>query len=251
MTQPRPVALVTGGTRRVGLATASALARAGLDLIVTYRSKPEEAEAARRDLESLGAAVRTEQVDLEDLDATGAWAEGLAGSLPRVDVVVHNASSYDRTPLKGLSPAQLMAAYTVNAAGPALISRAFAPLLSRSPLPGGGAIVAMADMHVLGRPRRDLLAYSMSKAALVEMVRALARELAPKVRVNAVAPGVVAWPDSGPESDEEARAAYLKRVPLARAGTPEEAAEVVRWLALDAPYTTGEIIRVDGGRWLA
>ena len=91
----------------------------------------------------------------------------------------------------------------------------------------------------------------MSKAAIVEMVRSLARELAPQVRVNGVAPGVVAFPESGPDADEKAQQAYLRRVPLGRSGTPEDAAEMVRWLALDATYVTGEVIRLDGGRWLA
>jgi pteridine reductase len=113
-------------------------------------------------------------------------------------------------------------------------------------------MVAMCDIHALGEhglPRsHEYLAYAMSKAALAEMVRSLARELAPRVRVNAVAPGVAAWPESGRESDKAAQQAYLSKVPLARAGTPEECAEVVRWLALEATYLTGEIIRFDGGR---
>jgi pteridine reductase len=109
----------------------------------------------------------------------------------------------------------------------------------------------MVDMHALGRPRMGMSAYAMSKAALVEMVRSLARELAPAVRVNGVAPGVVAWPESGYEADRAMQQRYLERVPMKRAGTPEDAAGAVRWLALEAPYVTGEIIRVDGGRWLA
>ena len=91
---------------------------------------------------------------------------------------------------------------------------------------------------------------AMSKAALAEMVRTLAVAFAPKVRVNAVAPGVVAWPESGYESDEAAQRVYLSRVPMGRAGTPEDAAEAVRWLALDAAYTTGHTLRIDGGRSL-
>ncbi|MBL8965117.1 MAG: SDR family oxidoreductase, partial [Phycisphaerae bacterium] len=100
------------------------------------------------------------------------------------------------------------------------------------------------------RPLRDHAVYCMSKAALVEMVRSLARELAPAIRVNGVAPGVVNFPEEGPESDPIFQRAYVSRVPLGRPGTPRDAAEVVRWLAMDAQYVTGEIIRVDGGRWL-
>jgi pteridine reductase len=140
--------------------------------------------------------------------------------------------------------------YRVNAIAPLLLSKKLAGALSRSDLPGGGSIVAMADIHAMGLPRPGFIAYAMSKAALVEMVRALARELAPKVRVNGAAPGVVAWAPGEYEGNEAAQRAYLSRVPLERAGTPEDAGAVVRWLALEARYVTGQIIRVDGGRSL-
>ena len=114
--------------------------------------------------------------------------------------------------------------------------------------------MAMADVHALGEHglprRRGFVAYAMSKAAIVEMVRTLARELAPRVRVNAVAAGVVAWPERGFDADVTSQQAYLRNVPLGRAGTPEIAAEAVRWLAIDAVYVTGQVLRVDGGRSL-
>lgn len=251
MTAPRPVAIVTGGIRRVGLATSRALASAGLDLVLTYRKSSEEARAAKDELEGLGATVWLEQMALDDLSGVEEAARRIARERTRIDVLVHNASSYEPTPLASMTSQDLIRAYTVNAAAPALLTALLSDKLRQSPLPGGGSIVAMADMHVLGRPRKDMLAYSMSKAAIVEMVRTMARELAPKVRVNGVAPGVVAWPEQGRESDAASQEAYLSRVPLKRAGTPEDAAEVVRWLALDAHYVTGEIVRVDGGRWLA
>ena len=167
-------------------------------------------------------------------------------------MLVLNASSYQRSPLAALDAAQLTSAYAVNAASAAILCSRLVPLLGRSPLPSRAAIVAMCDIHALGEhglPRsRDFLAYAMSKAALAELVRTLARELAPRIRVNGVAPGVVAWPESGHESDAAAQQSYLSKVPLARAGTPEDAAETIRWLALDAAYITGEIVRLDGGR---
>lgn len=247
----RPCAMVTGGARRVGLASARELARAGCDLVITYRASREEAERAASELGALGVGVRLEPLDLTRPDEAARAGDRLARELPRLDVLVHNASVYAPMALNALTPEHAIEQYAVNALSPLLLSSRLAPLLTRSPLTGGGAIVAMADMHVLGRPRKDFAAYAMSKAALVEMVRSLARDLAPRVRVNGVAPGVVAWPERGYESDAGAQEAYLRRVPLARAGTPEDAAGVVRWLALDAPYVTGEIVRVDGGRWLA
>lgn len=247
----RPVAVVTGGVRRVGLAIARAFARAGCDLVITYRESGADAGAARDELSGLGAAVRVERLDLGDLAAAEEWGARLARESRRLDVLVHNASIYRPTPLESLTEEDALRFYRVNAAAPLLLSKQLGPRLAESPLSGGGAIVAMADMHVLGRPRKDFAAYAMSKAALVEMVRTLARALAPRVRVNAVAPGVVAFPESGYESDPEAQREYVARVPLKRAGTPEDGAEAVRWLALDAHYVTGEVVRVDGGRWLA
>ena len=247
----RPLALITGGVRRVGLAIARSLAAQGCDLIITYRSRADEAQGAADELRRLGGAVQSYRLELDDLAAVDHAGQTLGSELRRLDVLVHNASVYAPTPLDSLRPEELVAHYRVNAAAPLLLTRRLASLLAASTLPGGGAVVAMCDMHVLGRPRKDFAAYSMSKAALVEMVRVLARELAPAIRVNGVAPGVVAFPETGYESDAGAQQAYLSRVPLQRSGTPEDAAEAVRWLALDARYTTGEIVRIDGGRWLA
>jgi pteridine reductase len=251
MSENRPLALITGGVKRVGLAIGRTLAAYGCDLIITYRSQAHEAKAAAEELQRYGASVRTYRLDLDDLPAVDRAGELLAGELRRLDVLVHNASVYQPSPLAGLTPEAVMSSYRVNAAAPLLLTRRVAPLLAGSSLSGGGAVVAMCDMHVLGRPRKEFVAYSMSKAALVEMVRVLARELAPAVRVNGVAPGVVAFPESGHESTAEMQEKYLSRVPLRRSGTPEDAAEAVRWLAFDARYTTGEVVRVDGGRWLA
>lgn len=247
----RPVAMITGGARRVGAAIARELARAGCDVIITARTGVAQAEALAGELRQGGAAARVLALDLSDAAAIEAAARGLVGELQRLDVLIHNASLYAPSPLAALRADEALEHYRVNALAPLVLSARLAPLLARSRLIGGGAIVAMLDMHALGRPRRDYSAYSMSKAALAEMVRCLARDLAPSVRVNGVAPGVVAWPEAGPESDDASQRAYLARVPLARAGTPEDAARAVRWLALEASYVTGEIVRVDGGRWLA
>lgn len=246
----RPIAMVTGAVRRVGLASAQALARSGCDVVITYRSNAQEAETALAGLASLGCAARAERLDLNELAATEAFAARMAKELPRLDVLVHNASIYRQSPLPELTAEAMLENFRVHAAGPALLTRALTNLLGASDRPGGGAIVAMADIHAMGRPRRGYLAYAMSKAALVEMVRSLAVELAPRIRVNGVAPGAVEFADHGPDADPEMQARYLSRVPLERSGTREDAAEVVRWLAMDAHYVTGEIIRVDGGRWL-
>lgn len=246
----RPLALITGAARRVGRAVALELARNGCDVLFTYNASEEDAISLAKELAGLGATASFFRLDLADSDGVEAFASERAETLKRLDILVHNASVYDSSPLTDITPDAAITQYRVNALAPLILTARLAPLLGASVLSGGGAVVAMVDIHSMGRPRKDFAAYSMSKAALAEMVQCLARDMAPHVRVNGVAPGVVAWPESGEESDPDAQRKYTKRIPLERAGTPEDAAGVVRWLALEAGYVTGEIVRVDGGRWL-
>lgn len=244
-------AIVTGAARRVGRAVALELAAAGWDLLLTYRTRRDEAlgtaERAREVARAAGRTCTAEALplDLEDLAAVERF--GRDAALRGCDALVLNAASYRRTPFGAISALDAERELRANAVAPLVLSQAVAPALARSTLTGGGAIVAFGDIHAAGRPRRSFAPYLMSKAALHAMVEALALELAPAVRVNAVAPGVVAWPDEAPE---EERAAYEARIPLARPGTPEDAARLVRSIIEDMPYVTGTLIRLDGGRWL-
>lgn len=241
-----PVAIVTGGARRVGRAIVERLVGEGCQVLFTFLRSESEA----RQIESLRPGrVLAQPLDLADAGAVEAAGRRWAAELPRLDALVHSASTYDPSPLVSPLAETARRAYAVNALAPLILSCELRGRLGESGLPGGGSLVAMLDIHAMGRPRRDFIAYAMSKAALHEMVRSLSIELAPHVRVNGVAPGVVAWPESGYESDPEAQRRYLRRVPLGRAGEPADAAEAVAWLALRASYVTGEVIRVDGGRW--
>lgn len=242
MTGPRTT-LVTGGTKRVGRRIAEHLSRAGHRLILTTRSVSDDDRAFAASL-GMGSAVLP--LDLDDPASLERCLADLA-DMP-LSGIVHNASIYEPTPLGEITLEIAERYYRIHAAAPLVLTARLADTLARS---DNAAIVCMVDMHVLGRPRTGFAPYSLSKAALVEMVRCLARDLAPKVRVNGVAPGVVLWPEAGHEADDQSQQAYIRRVPLKRAGTPDDAAEAVRWLLDDATYTTGEIIRVDGGRWLA
>lgn len=246
----RPVALVTGGARRVGRAICLELASRGLDILLTYNTGNADAENTLDGARALGVDARAAPLDLADTRAVQGWAGAAARSLHRLDVLVHNASTYEPSPLAALDPDRAAWQYAVNALSPLVLSAALAPRLAESPRDGGGSIVAMLDIHAEHHPRPDHAAYAMSKAALGAMVRSLAIDLAPGVRVNGVAPGVVAWPESGPDADRDMQARYLARVPLVRAGTPEDAAKAVAFLALDAAYTTGQVLAVDGGRAL-
>lgn len=245
-----PVAFVTGGARRVGREIAIALACRGCDVLVHANRSVDEASEVGAEIRAMGRGAAVCELDLSDLEAVERFAEELAGRLARLDVLVHNASVYSPTPLDRLTASDVSRFHAVNAGAPLLLTRGLSGLLAKSGMAGGGSVVAMLDIHAMGLPRREFVAYSMSKAALHEMVRTLARDLAPRVRVNGVAPGVVAWPEAGYEPDEGAQARYLARVPLGRAGTPADAAGAVAWLALEAGYVTGQVIRVDGGRSL-
>ncbi|MEM9083492.1 MAG: SDR family oxidoreductase, partial [Planctomycetota bacterium] len=217
----RPIALVTGGAKRVGAATARELARAGCEVHITYRTSAQEAESLIEDIDGGGA----HRLELETTSEVHRFANELGDKLGgRLDVLVHNASVYDPTPIEGFDIELAQRQFLVNAVAPLVLTAGLAPTLRNTMQQHGAGVVVMSDIHAIGRPRQGFSAYSMSKAAVTEMVRSLARDLAPSIRVNAVAPGVVKWPDEGYESDEHSQQAYLSRVPLERPGTPEDAA---------------------------
>ena len=245
------LAIVTGAARRVGRAVALELARHGWDLLLTHHTRGAEtlqtaADARAAALDSGRTIdVRTAELDLSDLAAVEQF--GRAHGSGAADALVLSAASYARTPFGSIDAATAEREMRINALAPLLLVQALAPALARSALTGGGAVLAFGDIHAMGRPRRAFAPYLMSKSALHCMVEALALELAPAVRINGIAPGVVAWPDDAPA---EERAAYEARIPLARAGTPDDAARLVRSMIEDMPYVTGTVIRLDGGRWL-
>ncbi|KFN49069.1 pteridine reductase [Arenimonas composti] len=245
MSGSRPVVLVTGGARRIGAAIVARLHAAGYDIALHHRDSAAAAQALAARLGELRAdSILLLRGDLAD-DATAPRlvAEVLARR-GRLDALVNNASAFFPTPLGAATPAMWDTLFASNARAPFFLAQAAAPALRAA----GGAIVNLADVHG-ETPLRDHAPYSAAKAALLMLTRALALELAPEVRVNAIAPGAVLWPEQGKPPAE--REALLARTPLGRLGTPEEIAEAVRWLIQDATYLTGQTLRLDGGRSLA
>ena len=240
-----PVALVTGSARRIGAAIARALHAAGYDLALHYRSSSDDVDALAAELERArpGSTVRL-QADLAEFDRLPELVAQTVGRFGRLDALVNNASGFFPTPVGEATPAQWDALFATNARAPLFLAQAAAPHLARN----GGAIVNLTDLYG-ERPLAGHSIYCMAKAALLMATRSLALELGPEVRVNAVSPGAILWPEDG--GDDAARQAMLKRTPLARTGTPEEVAEAVRWLLQDATYCTGQVIHLDGGRRLA
>ena len=240
----RPVALVTGAARRIGAAIARALHADGYDLALHHRASAADATALAAELEaSRPASVLPLAADLTELAALPALVEATLARYGRLDALVNNASAFFPTPLATATVAEAQTLFAVNALAPWQLAQAAAPHLAAT----RGAIVNLVDIHA-ERPLREHALYGASKAALVYLTQALALELAPHVRVNAIAPGAILWPEGG--KSETARDAILARVPLARTGTPEEIAAAVRWLLREATYTTGQVLRLDGGRSL-
>jgi pteridine reductase len=231
------VALVTGGAKRVGRAIVERLASSGFDVAFTYLESRAEAEQLREALEGMGRRCVAISCDwTKPIDAVTEIHRAMIEVFGRLDVLVNNASIY--LPDDGLEQARRMWAIHVEA--PMLLCQTFEKWLRG----GGGHVINMVDL-LAERPWPKYLAYSASKAGLANLTLGLARALAPEVTVNGIAPGVVEWPRDYPQEDRER---YLKRVPLGRAGRPQDVAELVHFLCTSGRYITGQIIRLDGGR---
>ncbi len=244
----RPVALVTGAARRIGAAIVRCLHAAGHDIALHYRGSETEALALRAELDATRpGSVLALQADLADFDRLPELVARTVGHFGRLDALVNNASAFAPSPIGTTTPAQWDLLFASNARAPFFLSQAAAPHLRQA----GGAIVNLADIYA-ERPLHEHTVYCMAKAALLAMTRSLALELGPGVRVNAVSPGAILWPEGeGGDSCTDKQAAMLARTPMARTGTAEEVAEAVRWLLVDATYSTGQVIHLDGGRLLA
>jgi pteridine reductase len=238
------VVLVTGGAKRVGAAICRRLHAAGAELAVHYHSSAQEALALQDELNKLrpkSAAVF--QADLLDLDALPKLVHKVVKKFGQLDALVNNASSFYATPLAEVDEQQWHDLLGTNLRAPLFLAQAAAAELRRR----HGCIVNIADIHA-ERPMHGHLLYSVAKAGLAALTRALAQEMAPQVRVNAVAPGVIMWPENAAWMDEEQRRKIVAHTLLKREGEPDDIAKIVAFLIQDAPYVTGQIIAVDGGR---
>jgi len=240
------VALVTGGGRRVGAAICRRLHAAGARLMLHYRNSAGEARLLQAELNGKRAdSVALIQADLLDVSKLSSLVEQTTQTFGRLDALVNNASSFYPTAIGEITPAAWADLIGTNLQAPLFLSQAAVPALRRTQ----GAIVNITDIHA-ERPLKSYVVYSVAKAGLVGLTRSLARDLAPDVRVNAVAPGPILWPE-GESFDELSRQRIISHTPLKREGTPDDIARAVHYLLAEAPYVTGETIHVDGGRHIA
>ncbi|MGH8231557.1 MAG: pteridine reductase [Steroidobacteraceae bacterium] len=235
-------ALVTGAARRVGAGIVRALHAAGGNVLIHCHRSVAEAQSLAAELES--ARANSTAVLVCDLLQDAALPDLIEQARQRfgaLHLLVNNASSFYPTPLGSISAAQWNDLIGTNLRAPLLLVQAAVPELRRT----GGSIINIVDIHGL-RPLRNHLVYSVAKAGLIMLTRALARELAPEVRVNAIAPGPVLWPEA--PMPEEQKQDILRHTPLQRRGSPDDIARAVLFFAADAPFVTGQILAVDGGR---
>jgi len=238
------VALVTGSARRLGAAVARGLHGAGARVVIHYRSSSAEAGALVHSLNTLrhGSAAGM-QCDLLDLEALRNLVDSVVGTFGRLDILVNNASTFYATPVGEVTAAQWDDLVGTNLRAPLFLAQAAAGQLRQH----GGLIINMLDIHAQ-RPLKQHPVYCAAKAGLAMLTRSLARELAPEVRVNGIAPGPVLWPEG--DLDPELKEKIIERTALKRRGSPQDVARAALFFATEAPYVTGQILAVDGGRSL-
>jgi len=239
-------ALVTGGARRVGRAIALELASAGMDVAITYQTSADEAQQVVQQIQQIGRRGAAFKANLEKADAAERVYEQFTQKFDGLYALVNNASCFAPSAIDRVTAGIYDHHMAVNARAPLMLIQKFAPMLRDHDTPG--RIVNFIDIHVMGEPLPGYVAYNASKAALMQITMTCAKELAPHITVNAIAPGVIAWADS---YTHEQRKQYLTSVPLGRPGTPQDAATALLFLVRDADYCTGQIIKLDGGRGLS
>jgi pteridine reductase len=236
------VVLITGGARRVGATIARTLHGAGANLLIHYRSSAGAARALTDELNRARPnSAASHAADLLDEEAPGMLVAAALQTFGSLDVLINNASSFYPTPVGQITFAQWDDLMGSNLKAPLFLSQAAAASLRAR----RGLIINMVDIHAL-RPLKSHPVYSAAKAGLAMLTRALARELGPEIRVNGIAPGPVLWPEG--EMDESLKQEIVDKTALKRHGTPLDIARTALFLARDAPYITGQIIAVDGGR---
>lgn len=241
------VVLITGGAKRVGAAITRALHQQGANVMLHYHTSQQEAETLQAELNQTRAdSVAIMQANLLQTADLPKLIQATLQQFGRLDALINNASSYYATPLGGISEAQWDELTGSNLKAPLFLSQAAADALFAS----RGCIVNITDMHI-ERPKKHYIVYSAAKAGLVNLTKSLAQELAPNVRVNAVAPGPVLWPEDNQEFDETYRQQVVNQTLLKRTGEPEDIAKAVKFLVYDAPFITGHVLAVDGGRHLS
>ncbi|MEQ1599063.1 MAG: pteridine reductase [Methylotenera sp.] len=245
-TSNNKVILITGGAKRVGAAICRELHANGASLMIHYKTSIKEARALQAELNLQRAnSVAIIQGDLLNIAVLPSLVHETINQFSRLDVLINNASTYYPTEIGHINEENWHDLVGSNLKAPMFLAQAAAAEL----LKNHGCIVNISDMHV-ERPKKSYVVYSVAKAGLVTLTKSLAQELGPEVRVNAVAPGPVQWPENNPQFDEVYRQRVISQTLLKRVGEATDVAKAVKFLIYDAPFITGHVLAVDGGRSL-
>ncbi len=238
------VVLITAGAKRVGAAICRKLHLRGASLMVHYRSSLEEAQGLETELNQIRpGSVALVQADLLDISQIPRLISQTIQKFGKLDALINNASSFFATPVGAVTEAGWDDLIGSNLKAPLFLSQEAAPHLKNQL----GCIVNIVDIHA-DRPLKNYVIYSSAKAGLSSLTRSLALELAPEIRVNGVSPGPILWPENDEWKDLSVRQSIISKTLLKRMGEPDDIARTVLFLIADAPYITGQIIAVDGGR---
>lgn len=238
------VILVTGGAKRVGATICRRLHAQGAYLVIHYRSSLDEAKALSDELNrQRSGSVALAQADLLDIDLLPCLVEKAINRFGHLDVLINNASSFFPTLLQQCTLEDWKDLVGSNLQAPLFLTKAAAVYLKERQ----GCVVNIIDIHA-ERPLRSYVIYNAAKGGLLALTKSLAVEMAPEVRVNGVSPGPILWPEAGEWSDAEERQQIIASTLLQRCGEPDDIAKTVQFLIADAPYITGQVIAVDGGR---
>ena len=245
-TNENPAILVTGAAKRVGAVIARTLHASGANIIVHCNRSRSDADAVVKEMNAARAnSAKVLQGDLLAYNALKGFIDQAATAFGRLDGLVNNASAFYATPIGRIDEDSWSELMDSNLKAPLFLSQAAAPYLKKN----RGAIVNIVDIHA-ERPLKDFVVYTIAKAGLAGLTRSLALELGPEIRVNGVSPGAILWPDSGTAFPEAEQARIIAQTPLRKIGRPEDVAGAVKYLMLDAPFVSGQILAVDGGRGL-
>jgi len=236
--------LITGAARRIGAECARMLHQEGCDIFLHYRSSKKEAQQLSDELNDIRAgSVKIVQADLLKFDELSSLFDEVKGAWGELDVLINNASAFYPQQVESVTEQDWDELLGGNLKAPFFLSQKFSELLAEKQ----GCIVNIIDIHA-ERGLKGYPVYSIAKAGLAAMTKVLAKELGPDIRVNAVSPGAVLWPEA--EMSEQQKSEIIQRVALKKTGSPSDIAKAVKFLVNDSPYITGQIITVDGGRTL-
>jgi len=240
------VVLITGGAKRVGATICRELHAHGANLMIHYNTSNKEAKALQAELNLQRTdSVSIIQADLLNIAIASSLIKETTKRFGKLDILINNASTYEPTEIGNINEENWNDLVGSNLKAPMFLAQAAAKALKKV----NGCIINITDMHI-EHPKKGYVVYSVAKAGLVTLTKSLAQELSPQVRVNAVAPGPVLWPENNPQFDEVYRQRVISQTLLKRVGEPTDIAKAVKFFAADAPFITGHVLAVDGGRSL-